>query len=128
MKLLPHQIKTGRKPGDLYAYPRAKSVRRFKDRVRALTRRIAPATTPELIEKINPIVRGWGEHFKRAHVRDLFLRLDAWILWRLRAHKAGHWRNAAWKTLTDVKLYEEYQLVKLYDLIPSLKPPARVSS
>jgi len=128
MRLPPHMIKTGRKHGELYAYPRAKSVRRFKDRIRRLTRRLAPATTVQLIDKINPIVRGWGEHFKRAHVRDLFRRLDYWVLWRIRAHKAGRWRNSAWKTLTDVKLYEEFKLVKLYDLIPSITPPTRVSS
>jgi len=81
-----------------------------------------------LIGKINPIVRGWGQHFNRAHVRDLFLRLDVWIRWRLRAHKAGHWRNVAWKTLTDVKLYEECKLVKMYDLLPSVRSPAWASS
>ncbi|MCC6195026.1 MAG: group II intron reverse transcriptase/maturase, partial [Burkholderiales bacterium] len=37
-----------------------------------LTRRKAPVTTAELIAQINPVIRGWGEYYKRAHVRRLF--------------------------------------------------------
>lgn len=76
--LLPaSRINSGAKAGGLYAYPREKSVRRFKDRIRRLTRRRAPLTTAELVQQINPTVRGWGEHFKRVHVRLLFNQLIA---------------------------------------------------
>jgi Group II intron, maturase-specific domain len=38
-----------------------------------------PLKTQELIEELNPLLRGWGEYYKRAHVRKLFQRLDGWI-------------------------------------------------
>jgi hypothetical protein len=44
-------------PGALYAYPREKSIRRFMDQVRALTRRV-PLQTKELIAELNPVLRG----------------------------------------------------------------------
>ena len=65
--------------GDLYAYPRQKSIQHFKDQIRQRTRRKAPVSTPELIEQINPVIRGWGQYYCKAHVRKLFARLDRWI-------------------------------------------------
>src|SRR5436309_7572605 len=76
LQLPPGQIRSGIQTGALYAIPREKPVRRFMDPVRALTSRHVPLKTKELIEKLNPVLRGWGHHYKRAHVRKLFHRLD----------------------------------------------------
>src|SRR5438309_6135218 len=43
--------------GTLYAYPREKSIRRFRDQVRQLTSRRAPVTTQELLDELNPKLR-----------------------------------------------------------------------
>src|SRR5208282_5667099 len=69
---------------------------------------------------LNPLLRGWGEYYKRAHVRKLFQRLDGWIRRRIWSHRYRRWRNAGWKRLPVAKLYGEYELVRLIDLIPSL--------
>ena len=47
------------------------------DQVRQRTKRKVPLKTQELIAELNPLLRGWGEYYKRAHVRRLFHRLDA---------------------------------------------------
>jgi group II intron reverse transcriptase/maturase len=120
LRLPSHQIRSGAQSGALYAYPKEKSVRRFMDRVRALTRRCVPLTTRELIAQLNPVLRGWGHYFKRAHVRLLFNRLDRWIVRRLWSHRLKHWRCAGWKVLPPAKLYGEYGLVNLVGLIPSI--------
>jgi hypothetical protein len=75
MRLPTSKIRTRAQPEALYAYPREKSIRHFKDQIRRLTRRNAPVSTQELIKQANPVVRGWGHHYKRAHVRKLFHRL-----------------------------------------------------
>ena len=49
------------------------------DQVRQRTKRTVPLQTKELIAELNPLLRGWGEYYKRAHVRKLFQRLDGWI-------------------------------------------------
>jgi group II intron reverse transcriptase/maturase len=69
MMLSSSKIKSGSQAGALYAYPREKSIQHFKDQIRRLTRRKAPVTTAELIQQINPVLRGWGAYYKRAHVR-----------------------------------------------------------
>src|SRR5689334_18110709 len=53
LQLPTSKIVTGARSGGLYAYPREKSVQRFKDRVRQLTRRCVPLKTKDLIEQLN---------------------------------------------------------------------------
>jgi group II intron reverse transcriptase/maturase len=128
LRLPPGKIRSGAQSGELYAYPREKSIRRFMDQVRALTRRRVPLSTKELIEELNPVLRGWGHHYKRAHVRKLFHRLDGWIVRRIRSHQCRRWRNGGWRQLPETKLYGEYGLVNLVGLIPSLASRKKESS
>src|SRR6267378_4451868 len=114
------KIRSNARSGALYAYPREKSIRRFQDQVRQRTKRRVPMPTEELIETVNPLLRGWGEYYKRAHVRKLFNRLDRWIVRRIWSHRFKRWRNGGWKQLPTAALYREYGLVNLVGLIPSL--------
>jgi RNA-directed DNA polymerase len=114
------KIRSQARQGALYAYPKEKSIRRFMDRVRQRTKRKAPLKTKELIAELNPLLRGWGEYYKRAHVRSLFHRLDGWIVRRIWSHRYKRWRNAGWQRMPRRVLYREYGLVNLIDLIPSL--------
>ena len=114
------KIRSQARQGALYAYPKEKSIRRFMDRVRQRTKRRLPLPTKELIEELNPLLRGWGEYYKRAHVRLLFNRLDRWILHRIWSHRFKRWRNAGWKRLPQRMLYRDFGLVNLVGLIPSI--------
>lgn len=120
LQLPSSKIRSSARSGALYAYPKEKSVQRFMEQVRNRTRRKAPLKTEELIEQLNPVLRGWGQYYKRAHVRKLFHRLDRWIMQRIWSHRFKRWRCAGWKTLPAPKLYGEYGLVNLMGLIPSL--------
>jgi group II intron reverse transcriptase/maturase len=128
LRLPAHRIRSGARSGALYAYPKEKSLRRFKDQIRCLTRRRAPVKTEELIQQINPVVRGWGQHYKRAHVRRLFHQLDGWIVRRLWSHRFKRWRCRGWKELSTSMLYGELGLVNLVQMIPSLAPCRSTSS
>jgi RNA-directed DNA polymerase len=114
------KIRSQARSGALYAYPREKSIQRFQDQVRQRTKRRVPLKTAELIAKLNPLLRGWGEYYKRAHVRTLFNQLDRWIVRRIWSHRFKRWRNGGWKQLPARTLYGEYELVNLVGLIPSL--------
>lgn len=120
LRLSAEKIRSKVRHGDLYAFPRAKAIQHFKDQIRRRTRRKAPVSTQELIEQINPVIRGWGLYFCKAHVRRLFNRLDRWIVRRLWSHRFRRWRNAGWKRLPERRLYGDFGLVKLIALIPSL--------
>jgi group II intron reverse transcriptase/maturase len=120
LRLPTAQIRSGAREGSLYAYPREKSIQHFKDQIRKRTRRKAPVTTQTLIEQINPVIRGWGLYYCKAHVRRLFHRLNGWIVRRIWSHRYKRWRCRGWKTLPAGTLYGELGLVNLVALIPSL--------
>lgn len=105
----------------LYAIPRQRSIDRFKDKVRALTRRRIAVPLEELIHVLNPVIRGWGMYYRRANVRRLFNRLNRWIVRRIWGWRFKRWRNAGWRTLPETRLYGEYGLVNLLQLIPSMR-------
>jgi len=121
-KLSRDRIKSNLNRQNLYAVPAQKAVDRFKDQIRALTKRRVPLRMGELINTINPIIRGWGNYFCRSHVRKLFHQLDGWIVRRLWSHRAKRWRNSGWKHYPTKRLRgEEFKLVCLVSLIPSLQ-------
>jgi group II intron reverse transcriptase/maturase len=128
LRLPSHKINSGARDGELYAYPRGKSIQRFMDQVRSRTKRRSPLSTPELIADLNPVIRGWGNYYKRAHVRKLFNRLNRWIVRRIWSHQYKRWRNGGWKQLPESRLYGDYGLVNLIQLIPSIASRKHESS
>jgi len=128
LRLPASKIRSQARSGALYAYPREKSICRFKDQVRQRTKRRVPLRTRELIAELNPVLRGWGEYYKRAHIRKLFHQLDGWVRRRIWSHRFKRWRNGGWKQLPEAKLYGEYGLVNLVGLIPSIASARKPSS
>jgi group II intron reverse transcriptase/maturase len=118
---LPASKRRGRPhPQNLYAIPREKSVQRFQEQIRSLTRRKAPLKLREVIERINPVIRGWGHFYRKADVKRLFHRLDRWIEHRIYSFLAKHWRNPMWRQYPTRRLIAEFGLVRLTHLIPGL--------
>ena len=76
LRLPPGKIRSGAQSGELYAYPREKSIRRFMDQVRALTRRRVPLNTEKLIEELNPVLRGSLQASPRPKALPPARRLD----------------------------------------------------
>jgi group II intron reverse transcriptase/maturase len=105
----------------LYAVPTDRSIARFKDKVRAATNRRNPKSLEGVLGELNPIIRGWGNYYRRAHVRRRYHRLDRWVVMRVWNHQHKHWRNAGWRTLPARRLYGELGLVSLLQLIPSMQ-------
>jgi len=50
----------------------------------------------------------------------LFHKLDGWIVRRIWSQRFRRWRTRGWLQWPRVKLYEEFGLVNLIALIPSL--------
>jgi len=68
----------------------------------------------------DPVIRGWGHYYKRAHVRRIFHQLDGWIVRRLWSHRFKRWRCRGWTRLPEAVLYGDLKLVNLVTLIPSI--------
>jgi RNA-directed DNA polymerase len=65
-------------------FPRAKSLKKLKDTVRAETKRNSGKCLRAIIATINPTLRGWFGYFKHSY-KTTFNNLDGWIRMRLRS-------------------------------------------
>jgi AraC-like DNA-binding protein len=84
------KIRSQVRQGMLYAYPKEKSIRRFKEKVRQRTKRTTALKTKELIAGLNPLLRGWGEYYKRAHVQSVLGKSPLSYFQSLRVERAVH--------------------------------------
>lgn len=107
-------------PLNLYAGPREKSVKRVKDQIRQLTRRNAPVQWREGIERVNPVSRGWGTYYRKAHGRRLFQQLDRWSEPRLYSFRAKRGRNALGRRYPTARRSGEVGRGRLPHLVPGL--------
>jgi RNA-directed DNA polymerase len=73
-------------------FVRRKSLKAFKDKVRAKTGRSRGDSLRRVIDDLNPTIRGWFGYFKHARPR-LFVKLDGFIRRRLRAFLRTQTRN-----------------------------------
>jgi len=67
-----------------YRWPRAKSLKKIKDTLRAKTRRTQGQSLPAIITDLNRTLQGWFGYFQHSH-GTTFAALDGWVRMRLRS-------------------------------------------
>ena len=75
------------------AKPHAKSVAKFKKRMKELTCRSWGVSNSYKIEKLNQLIRGWINYFKIGSMKTLCGELDSNIRYRLRMCIWKHWKT-----------------------------------
>jgi RNA-directed DNA polymerase len=65
-------------------YVRKKSLAKFRDTIRAKTKRTSGGSLFRIISTLNPILRGWFGYFKHSY-KTTFPYVDGWIRMRLRS-------------------------------------------
>jgi RNA-directed DNA polymerase len=65
-------------------FPRRKSLGKFKDAIRAKTRRANGRSLNMIIADVNRTLRGWFEYFQHSY-HTTFPSLDGWVRMRLRS-------------------------------------------
>jgi group II intron reverse transcriptase/maturase len=71
----------------------AKTVDRFKEKIRQLTKRSRSISLKERITKLNVYLRGWIGYFRLAETPSVFEPLDKWIRRRLRMGLLKQWKK-----------------------------------
>ena len=70
----------------LHRWPSVRSMRRLRQRVRELTPgRRCHADLREVIDDLNPLLRGWGNYFRTGNAARRFNQADTYVWRRLRA-------------------------------------------
>src|SRR6266478_5463405 len=70
-----------------------KALRRFKDRVREITRRNRGVSMKCMVEELSAFLRGWRAYFGFCQTPEVFDSLDGWVRRRLRAVQWKQWRR-----------------------------------
>lgn len=95
--------------GTLLIKPSRKNAKAFYDKVAGVIKSHLMVKQVVLIEKLNPILRGWAQYHQPVVAKDAFGKLDSLINWRLtRWARRRHPKKGAmwcfqkyWKRLTD---------------------------
>ena len=77
----------------------AESIKRFKYRVREITRRTRGISLRNMIHDLATYLKGWMGYFGFAEVNSLFKDLDKWIRRRLRSMMWKQWGRRGYKEL-----------------------------
>ncbi len=85
-------------------WPSPKAMKKIRARVHELTdhRRTATSDVADVIGRLNPVLRGWGNYFRTGNADDRFNALDTYVYERLtrwqsrRGGQRGQFRRSAW--------------------------------
>ena len=86
------------------AKPHAKSVAKFKKRMKELTCRSWGVSNSYKVEKLNQLIRGWINYFKIGSMKTLCRKLDGNIRYRLRMCIWKHWKTPQNRAMNLMKL------------------------
>lgn len=70
-----------------------KAMRRFKERVREITRRNRGMSMNCIVQELSAFMRGWGAYFGFCQTPSVLRDLDSWVRRRLRAVQWKQWRR-----------------------------------
>ncbi|WP_424099809.1 group II intron reverse transcriptase/maturase [Moorena producens] len=80
--------------------PSKKSIDKIKNKIREELNKLKGASQPEVIKKLNPIIRGWGNYHNGVVSKEVFSEIDNYVNWKLqrwgrRKHskKSNTWVN-----------------------------------
>ena len=102
-----------------YYYPSPKAMKSVKKKIRELVRTGQHWDLPLLVkEKINPLLRGWGNYFKTGNSRKHFQSIANYTTWTLcimlrKKHKK---RSKGWRDHPPSWFYDYQGLFKLHSL------------
>jgi group II intron reverse transcriptase/maturase len=61
--------------------------KRFKDKIRLITKRNRGRSFEQVLSELNPVLRGWLQYFQYARCSKLIQDLDSWIRRKLRCYR-----------------------------------------
>jgi len=103
-----------RAPGKYFMkrWPSKEAMKRVRSRIHKLTdaSRSGAANVSEVIERINPVLRGWGEYFRTGNADRMFNAIDTYVYQRIK-----HWfaRRGGQRTAFRAK---DWPTARLHDM------------
>jgi len=90
--------------GEVFIRVSKRSLERFRDKLRRLTKRTRPGKLEEIIQEINTYIVGWIGYYRQASTPREFEILDGWIRRRLRQLIWKRWKRGITRQRELVRL------------------------
>lgn len=81
--------------------PAKQSLKRFKERVRRITRRTCGRSMLDVVMQLNLYLQGWLGYFKLVETKQEFVKLDGWIRRRFRCLQWKQWGRRGYRELRN---------------------------
>ena len=110
----------------MHRWPSPKATKRLRDRVREITdKRNSGADVKQIIAKLNPVLRGWGNYFRTGTADREFLKMDRFVWQRIVQwfYRRGGQRPTRQRPWTSVELHG----MGLYRLRGTVRYPAQAA-
>src|SRR5690625_3844477 len=91
-------------------------VKKYKDKIRHLSRRQQGKSLIEVIRKLNEVIRGFSNYFRVGNVRVKFKGMDKWIRMRERSYIRGK-RSMESNWRIPNKVLDQAVLVSMVNLL-----------
>jgi len=111
----------------MHRWPSPKATKRLRDRVREITdKRASGADVKQIIAKLNPVLRGWGNYFRTGTSSREFLKMDSFVFmrllrWMYRRGGQRKTRRVRWSN-------QQFWDMGLYRLRGTVRYPAQAAS
>lgn len=79
--------------GSRYTRIQAKKLQGFKEKLKQMTKRNGGKPLSDVIQKLNPLLRGFSQYFRIANASREFKKIMAWLRRRLRAIQLRLWKK-----------------------------------
>lgn len=76
-----------------------KSIKRFKDRIREITRRVRGRHIEVIVKELRQYMLGWQAYFNFTQVRHILRELDSWVKRRIRCYLWKQWGRRGYREL-----------------------------
>jgi group II intron reverse transcriptase/maturase len=73
--------------------PHKTPIKRFKDRIRRITKRNRGRSIEQVLSELRTYMRGWIGYYGISESKHLFLKLDAWIRRKVRTYLFKQWKK-----------------------------------
>ena len=91
--------KQGTQRRTIYTYPSKAALAAVKTKVRVLTQGNTNQSLANLLQRVNPVLRGWANYFRHGVSARTFDYLNSWSWWRVVNWLRHKHRRANWKWL-----------------------------
>jgi len=98
-----------------YVFPTPKSLNNIREKIRKVTNYRAPITPEVIVEKVNPLLRGWANYYVHTNASEAFGTAQKFVNKRIRRflRRRKHKKGMGYRQYPDEFLYGRLGLLKI---------------